>query len=79
MGAVWAYMLLFLFLGPEMEQDERNHEAALAMRYEELRARGVSLQEIGIARAKGIDVEHDQIGTREQDEEKAAVEYLEEK
>lgn len=47
MGAVWAYMLFFLFWGPEMSQEERDEEAAAALRLETLRAQGVSLEEIG--------------------------------
>jgi SHS family lactate transporter-like MFS transporter len=49
MGAVWAYILFFVFFGPEMAQEEREEEAALAKQYEDLRTQGVSLQEIGAA------------------------------
>ncbi len=53
MGAVWAYDLIFLFFGPEMTQNERNEEAAAALEYERLRKEGMSLVEIGMARARG--------------------------
>ncbi|KAK4542483.1 hypothetical protein LTR36_006735 [Oleoguttula mirabilis] len=52
LGAVWAYILLFVFLGPEMTQEERNEEAIVAQEFEEMRARGVSLTEIGTGRAR---------------------------
>ncbi|KAK5163579.1 uncharacterized protein LTR77_010528 [Saxophila tyrrhenica] len=47
LGAVWAYLLLFLFLGPEMSPEERAAEAEHAKYLENLRAQGVSLKEIG--------------------------------
>ncbi|TKA25313.1 hypothetical protein B0A50_06217 [Salinomyces thailandicus] len=52
LGAVWVYILLFVFLGPEMTQEERHEEAAATREFEELRAQGVSLQEIGMQRAR---------------------------
>ncbi|KXT03684.1 hypothetical protein AC578_5169 [Pseudocercospora eumusae] len=52
LGAVWAYILLFVFVGPEMSQEERDEEALLVLEFEEMRARGVSLQEIGRSRTK---------------------------
>jgi len=52
MGAVWAYMLLFLLLGPEMQQEEREEMAKEAKEFEDLRRQGVSLTEIGQQRAK---------------------------
>ncbi|KAI6871853.1 hypothetical protein D0864_09907 [Hortaea werneckii] len=52
LGAVWAYILFFTFLGPEMTQEERNEEAAATQEFEDLRAQGVSLQEIGANRAR---------------------------
>ncbi|KAK5123664.1 hypothetical protein LTR85_002300 [Meristemomyces frigidus] len=77
LGAVWAYILLFVFLGPEMTQEERNKEAIIAEEFEEMRARGVSLAEIGAGRARadekmgvGEEVEHV--------EEKTAVGHIEE-
>ena len=56
LGAVWAYILVFVFLGPEMSQEERNEENALAQEYERMRGEGVSLREIGISRAKGVEM-----------------------
>ena len=55
MGGVWAYDFLFLFLGPEMSQREREEEAEKALAYEDARRRGMSLQEIGEGRARGMD------------------------
>lgn len=52
LGAVWAYILLFVFLGPEMTQEERNEEANISQEFEEMRARGVRLAEIGAGRAR---------------------------
>lgn len=43
-----------------MSQEERNEEAALVLEFEDMRARGASLQEIGRSRAKessGLTVE----------------------
>jgi SHS family lactate transporter-like MFS transporter len=57
MGAVWAYMLLFLILGPEMTQEERAEMAAEAKEFEDLRRQGVSLRQIGEDRAKAATVE----------------------
>lgn len=71
MGAVWAYILFFVFLGPEMSQEEREEEAALAKQYEEMRTQGVSLEEIGAARVKGLGP-GEQPGMNEKAEEKAA-------
>lgn len=53
MGAVWAYMLFFLFWGPEMSQEERQEEAEAALYLERLRSEGVSLALIGEKRAAG--------------------------
>lgn len=71
LGAVWAYILFFIFFGPEMTQEEREEEAALAKQYEELRTQGVSLQEIGAGRAKALGP-GEQPGMNEKAEEKAA-------
>jgi SHS family lactate transporter-like MFS transporter len=60
MGAAWAFILFFVFWGPEMSQDEREEEAALARHYEEMRSQGLSLEEIGAKgakRAKGLEGE----------------------
>lgn len=78
MGAVWAYILLFVFLGPEMSQEERNEEAILAQEYEAMRARGVSLLEIGTGRAR-MDEKAEKMGMTEDAEhvEKGAVGHIE--
>ncbi|KAI1147801.1 carboxylic acid transporter [Nemania diffusa] len=52
MAAVWIYMLIFLFLGPEMSQEERDQYAASANEIERMRKEGISLAEIGAERAK---------------------------
>jgi SHS family lactate transporter-like MFS transporter len=52
MGAVWAYQLLFLFLGPEMSESERAEYAEQADELERLRKSGRSLKEIGVERVK---------------------------
>ncbi|RMY63962.1 hypothetical protein D0863_10166 [Hortaea werneckii] len=75
-GAVWAYILFFLFVGPEMTQEERNEEAEQAKEYERMREQGISLREIGIARAKGVNATIEP-GMSEPQEEKAAVELKE--
>ncbi|KAI7236278.1 sugar transporter family protein [Hortaea werneckii] len=75
-GAVWAYILFFLFVGPEMTQEERNEEAEQAKEYEKMREQGISLREIGIARAKGVNATIEP-GMSEPQEEKAAVELKE--
>ncbi|KAI6834678.1 sugar transporter family protein, partial [Hortaea werneckii] len=75
-GAVWAYILFFLFVGPEMTQEERNEEAEQAKEYERMREQGISLREIGIARAKGVNATMEP-GMSEPQEEKAAVELKE--
>merc|ERR1712014_574735 len=75
-GAVWAYILFFLFVGPEMAQEERNEEAEQAKEYERMRDQGISLREIGIARAKGVTATLEP-GMSEPKEEKVAVELKE--
>ncbi|TRX97302.1 hypothetical protein FHL15_001580 [Xylaria flabelliformis] len=52
MAAVWVYMLIFLFFGPEMTQEERAEYGAAADQIEKMRKDGVSLAEIGAGRAK---------------------------
>lgn len=50
MGAVWAYQLLFLFLGPEMSEEERAEYAYHADELERQRKAGHSLRDIGVER-----------------------------
>lgn len=73
MGAVWAFMLFFLFWGPEMPQDERDEEAAAAKRLEQLRAEGVSLAEIGRQQYEGKAI----IERGEQVDDKAGATHVE--
>ena len=70
MGAVWAFVLFFLFWGPEMSQEERDEEAEAAQRLERLRVEGVSLAEIGQQQFKGKEME-------DRDEEKAETVHVE--
>lgn len=70
MGAVWAFILFFLFWGPEMSQEERDEEAEAAKRLERLRVDGVSLAEIGQQQFKGKEME-------DRDEEKAETVHVE--
>lgn len=56
-GAVWAFIFVFVLVGPEMTQEERDEGAEEARQYERMREQGVSLREIGISRAKGETVE----------------------
>lgn len=44
---MWAYLILFLFLGPEMSPEERAKEAEQAKYFEDLRRQGASLRDIG--------------------------------
>ena len=74
MGAAWAFIMFFVFWGPEMSLDEREEEAALARQYEEMRSQGLSLDEIGARRArraKGLELGR-QPDTNEMAEMKAA-------
>jgi len=67
LGAVWAYILLFVFVGPEMSQAERDEEAVSVLEFEAMRRQGISLAEIGAGRAKGIEkpMEEERIETIE--------------
>jgi SHS family lactate transporter-like MFS transporter len=42
-GEVWAFILYFLFWGPETSQEERDEEAEAALHLERLRDQGMSL------------------------------------
>jgi len=52
LGSVWAYMLFFLFLGPEMTPEERAEMAEEAKEFENLRRIGTNFQEVGERRAR---------------------------
>lgn len=73
MGAVWAFILFFLFWGPEMSQEEREEEAEASLRLEQLRASGISLAEIGEARFRGKDIDRLSVN----DEEKGVTAHVE--
>lgn len=49
MGAVWAYDVIMLLIGPEMSQEERDEEAEAGFQLEGLRKAGMSLSEVGAA------------------------------
>ncbi|KFZ08946.1 hypothetical protein V502_09050 [Pseudogymnoascus sp. VKM F-4520 (FW-2644)] len=49
MGAVWAYDVIMLLIGPEMSQEERDEEAEAGLQLERLRKAGMSLSEVGAA------------------------------
>ena len=79
MGAVWAWMILFTFLGPEMSEEERREHAEHARNLDNLRRQGLSPLEIGehVARVtyeaeKGIDGHTDSV-------KEIGAEYIEEK
>ncbi|ELR03988.1 hypothetical protein VC83_01721 [Pseudogymnoascus destructans] len=53
MGAVWAYDVFMLFIGPEMSQAEREAEAEASLEFERLKQGGMSLAEVGARRGNG--------------------------
>jgi SHS family lactate transporter-like MFS transporter len=71
MGIIWSYDFFWLFLGPEMTQDERDEEAEDARHYEWLKKEGMSLREIGSAKARG-EFKNIQTGERMDVESKGA-------
>lgn len=59
MGAIYAWMIVFLFIGPEMMEKERKEYAVSVDELEELRKQGISLQEIAKERAGPLwKIEH---------------------
>ncbi|KAF2234553.1 sugar transporter [Viridothelium virens] len=60
MGGVFAYQFFFLFLGPEMSEDEKEEMAQEAKEFERLRAEGRSLAEIGASRVNTKDSDSDE-------------------
>jgi len=82
MGAVYAWMIVFLFIGPEMTEQERKEYAASANDLEGLRKQGTSLHEIGKERARRTyEAEHGLIEERQgsdgSDVEKPPAEHIE--
>lgn len=47
MGVVWAWMIVFTFVGPEMTEQERAEEAEHARNLESMRKQGMSMRDIG--------------------------------
>ncbi|KAI0192216.1 carboxylic acid transporter [Xylaria flabelliformis] len=76
MGAVWVYMLIFLFFGPEMTQEERAEYGAAADQIEKMRKDGVSLAEIGAGRAK-LATPGDESPRRNYSEKPTDIEHIE--
>ena len=76
MGVVWAYMLLWLLLGPEMTQGEREEQRVKAQEYERDRMSGMSSKEIGARRAER---EMGSSGVVEESKGEGAVEFIEDK
>ena len=60
MGGVFAYQFFFLFLGPEMSEDEKEQMALESKEFERLRADGRSLAEIGASRVKTKESDFDE-------------------
>ncbi|KAI9667189.1 MAG: hypothetical protein M1821_000002 [Bathelium mastoideum] len=56
MGGVFAYQFFFLFLGPEMCEEEKEQMAREAKELERLRAEGRSLMEIGASRVSSKEL-----------------------
>lgn len=77
MGAVWAYDLVFLFIGPEMSEQERAEFAAQTDEYERLRKAGVSLAEIGAEKAKRARLEGQAGEDGRVDEKPTDIEHIE--
>ncbi|KAJ5094924.1 carboxylic acid transporter [Penicillium argentinense] len=77
LGAVWAYILFFLFWGPEMSAEERDDEAEAAKYLEQRRAEGASLAEIGVMRARGLDKLEGQAHDNVENGKEAFTEHVE--
>lgn len=75
-GTMWAYMLFWLLLGPEMTQEEREEQRAKALEYERERMSGRSSKEIG---ARRTEREMGGSGVVEESKGEGAVEYIEDK
>lgn len=76
MGVVWVYIPLWLLLGPEMTQEEREEQRVEAQEYERDRMSGMGSEEIGARRAER---EMGGSGAVEESKGEGAVEYIEDK
>ncbi|KAL2794572.1 major facilitator superfamily domain-containing protein [Aspergillus keveii] len=74
LGAVWAYLFVFIFLGPEMSQEERNEIAEEARYLEGRRLDGTSMADIGTKSAAAIAEE--ETGRAKNDAGKVSVQHL---
>lgn len=70
MGGVWAYQLFFLFLGPEMSEEERMEYARESEELESMRREGVTVAEYGKERVR---LERKRIGFEEDDAREGKV------
>ena len=82
MGAVYAWMIVFLFIGPEMTEHERKEYAATADDLEGLRKQGTSLIEIGKQRARRAyeaenDLTEERKGSSGSEDGKPPAEHIE--
>lgn len=75
-GAVWAYVLFWLLLGPEVTQEEREEQRVEAQEYEREGMTRTSLKEIGARRAER---EMGGSGVAEESKGEDAMEYIEDK
>ncbi|KAL9619215.1 MAG: hypothetical protein Q9160_006150 [Pyrenula sp. 1 TL-2023] len=79
MGGVWAYQLFFLFLGPEMSEEERMEFSRESEQLERMRKEGIAVAEYGKERVrlerKALDAEDG--GAKEA--EKVDVEQVEDR
>lgn len=80
MGAVWAWMLVFTFLGPEMTEEERREHAEQAEALEAMRRQGMSPKAIGEHLARvAWEAEKGVSGTEEKIEKEVGVEHVDNK
>ncbi|KKZ62883.1 hypothetical protein EMCG_02728 [[Emmonsia] crescens] len=76
MGAVWAYMFILLFLGPEMTQEEREEEAEASIQLYQLQSQGINPVEVGEARAR-VPQKKAELGQAVKIAEKSEAGYIE--
>ncbi|KAL4895962.1 major facilitator superfamily domain-containing protein [Aspergillus ambiguus] len=77
LGSVWAFILFFLFWGPEMSAEERAAEAEEAARLEALRLQGADMGDIGKEKVLKEDVAATRVDYPEaEDVEKASAKHF---
>ncbi|KAI1812725.1 carboxylic acid transporter [Poronia punctata] len=67
MAAVWVFLLILIFFGPEMSEEERDEYGAAANYIEKMRKQGVSLVEIGARGANLSESSEDQLSEKQPD------------